>query len=152
MPRAGVVHGHAGTKPSPTYRIWHGILQRCYAPKAAGFDQYGGRGITVCDRWRHDFAAFLSDMGERPAGKSIDRIDGTKGYSPDNCRWATPKEQSRNTVSNRLVTFRGETLPVIVWAERLGATPMTVTSRLDRGWPVERALTERVGKYSRRAA
>lgn len=153
VPRANTTHGHARSKPSHTYRIWHGMVQRCEAPNSSGYAAYGGRGVRVCDRWRHDFAAFLADMGERPAGKSIDRYpNGAGNYEPGNCRWATPKEQSRNTSSNRLVTFGGETLPLVVWCERIGARQQVITSRLNRGWPVDRALTEPIGKYIKRAA
>jgi hypothetical protein len=151
VPRHPEVHGHAKrNRQSSTYRIWHGMMQRCYSPGASGYDSYGGRGIAVCDQWRDNFPAFLADMGERPAGKSIDRIDNTKGYEPSNCRWATPSQQSRNTSSNRMVTYGGETLPLVVWVERLGVGQQTLTSRLNRGWSAERALTTPAGKYVRR--
>lgn len=89
-------HGHAKLRDfSPTYISWNGMVQRCTNPNDHNYPTYGGRGIAVCDSWR-DFRAFLADMGERPAGKSIDRIDNDRGYSPDNCRWATPSEQVAN--------------------------------------------------------
>jgi len=86
-------HGHHGTG---TYRTWQGIKARCHCPTDRGYYKYGARGIVVCDRWRNSFAAFLRDMGERPPGKSIDRIDGRGNYEPGNCRWATVEEQNEN--------------------------------------------------------
>ena len=97
---ATTIHGHHRKESgrgqrSPTYRTWQSIWTRCTNPKTIGWKYYGGRGITVCERWR-DFAAFLADMGERPARMSLDRIDGNGNYEPANCRWATALEQSRN--------------------------------------------------------
>jgi len=85
-------HGQYGT---PAYKVWDGMMQRCGNPNNTGYKRYGGAGITVCERWR-DFANFLSDMGERPKGLSIDRIDNTRGYEPGNCRWATSRQQRMN--------------------------------------------------------
>ena len=85
-------HGMHGTS---TWMSWMSMIQRCTNPNAADYPHYGGRGITVCDRWRQ-FANFFDDMGERPAGKTLDRIDNNVGYSSDNCRWATPLEQRHN--------------------------------------------------------
>ncbi len=92
-------HGHSFPR-SPTYRTWRAMLGRCESPGTNSFDQYGGAGVTVCQQW-HDFEVFLKDMGERPAGKTLDRIDNSKGYEPANCRWATPKEQAANRSNHK---------------------------------------------------
>lgn len=89
-------HGHTTGKRSPTYYSWHKMKQRCYNPKQVGYKNYGGRGIVVCDRWRDSFSAFLEDMGERPKGKTLDRIDPDGNYEPSNCRWASYSEQTQN--------------------------------------------------------
>lgn len=101
----GVKHGHyVGGKASPTMSSWEGMVQRCTNPNHIGYPRYGGRGITVCGRWlgSEGFENFLSDMGERPAGMSIDRKDNDLGYSPDNCRWASKQEQTVNKSDRKL--------------------------------------------------
>jgi hypothetical protein len=100
-------HGHSGKGRSKTYNSWAGMMDRCeWGGHPVAYPKYGGRGIRVCERW-HDFKNFLADMGERPQGTSIDRIDGSKGYSPDNCRWATTKEQNMNTNRNIKLKYNG---------------------------------------------
>lgn len=90
------IHGHNSRKyRTPTYRTWYAMIQRCTNPNYKYYYLYGGRGITVCERWR-DFTNFLADMGERPEGLTIERIDNDKGYYLDNCKWATIEEQNRN--------------------------------------------------------
>lgn len=133
-----VKHGQSG---SPTYHAWERILARCHNPKTKDFPRYGGRGITVCERW-HDFAKFHADMGDIPPGLTIERINNARGYEPNNCRWASHKEQSRNKSSNRIIEFRGERRPVCEWAEITGIKSATIFSRLDIGkWTIEEALT-----------
>lgn len=89
------VHGHRSPSRTPTYVTWAGMIQRTSNPHHSRYSTYGGRGIQVCDRWR-SFPNFLADMGERPEGLTLDRIDNSKGYEPGNCRWATLSEQERN--------------------------------------------------------
>jgi hypothetical protein len=123
-------HGHARRKGfSPTYISWIGMIQRCYYTKHTKFERYGGRGIQVCERWKK-FENFLGDMGERPDGKSLDRIDSDKNYSPENCRWASKSEQMRNT--ERALMFEGK--PLAQWAEESGVSYQVLKSRLrDQG-------------------
>lgn len=130
-----------GLSYAPEYRAWQQMRLRCLDPEHAAYASYGGRGITVCDRWREDPAAFIADLGPKPSPKhELDRIDNDKGYEPGNCRWVTRKVNDRNRRSNRFVTFRGETLTIAEWCERLGLPGDTVRWRLSR-WTVEEALT-----------
>lgn len=113
-------HGHTrGRTQTRVYRTWQSMIRRCTRPTDRHWPQYGGAGITVCDRWRDSFEAFLEDMGERPSGTSIDRIDGSRGYEPGNCRWATPAQQSRN---RRVVRLNESAVAVIRWARARGVS------------------------------
>lgn len=140
-------HGHSRAmwgQASPTYNSWSSMVQRCTNPRYNGWHWYGGRGVKVCDRWL-DFEAFLADMGHRPRGRTLDRIDNQRGYEPGNCRWATPREQGRNTRRCKPLTYRGETLVIREWAERLGISHTTITRRLVK-YPVEVALDPEFGR------
>jgi len=135
-------HGHVvGRKRSATHTAWTNMIARCTNPKRPDFRYYGGRGITVCARWRSSFANFLADMGARPAGKSLDRIDNSRPYEPTNCRWATKHEQMQNTRATQLITFEGKTMGLAAWAREIGIAHSNLRGRLDRGWPLSKALT-----------
>jgi len=122
------------------------MIQRCYDTKMQCFKYYGRRDISVCDRWRNDFLAFLEDMGERPEGKSLDRIDNNGNYNKENCRWATLKEQCRNRRSSRILEAFGEKKTLIEWAEEKRIDSNIVLRRLSKGYTNEEALTEKVMK------
>lgn len=143
-------HGHtrSGGKCTSTYRSWLCMKTRCENPNDPSFPMYGGRGILICSRWRNSFSAFLHDMGERPKGTSLDRIDNSRGYFPDNCRWSTPKQQIRNRTDNRLITFNGLTKCLAEWAEAIGVSPEAMSKRL-KNWSVERAMTEPANRHKR---
>lgn len=149
-----VLHGHRranGGLPTPEYSTWMSMWARVRGtagPKSR--KNYVERGLTVCERWR-DFSAFLADVGPRPAGTTLDRIDNDKGYEPGNCRWAPPRVQHRNKRTNRLLTHNGETLCLQEWAERLGLDPVSLAGRLRRGWPVSDALTKPPRSYTKGA-
>lgn len=124
------------------YRAWQQMRLRCLDSEHAAYPGYGGRGITVCDRWKDDVAAFVADMGLKPTPKhELDRIDNDAGYSPENCRWATRSENDRNRRNNRTIEFGGEVRSLAEWSERLGICGDTIVKRLDAGWGTERALT-----------
>lgn len=121
---------------------WRSMLSRCYNRRNDRYHLYGGRGITVCDRWRRSYTAFLADMGPRPEGLTLDRIKGNEGYEPGNCRWATPAEQARNRRSTVYLVLDGRRLCLTDWAKDLGVGLSTIRNRLHRhGWPVREALT-----------
>lgn len=129
-----------GKSKSKIHLIWNTMKNRCNNPNVKSYSYYGGRGITVCERWQK-FENFLADMGERPDGCSLDRIDNSKGYSPENCRWATKEEQANNKRNNVMVYFNGETHSVTQWAKKLGINHAGMQFRL-ANWPLERAMTE----------
>lgn len=140
MPK-GFKHGGAGT---PEYNTWLNIKQRCHNPNHPRYPDWGGKGITVCQRWLDSFPDFLSDMGARPsADHSIDRKDNAIGYEPSNCRWATKREQSENRPSFiNAITFNGKTQSLTAWSREVGISRESLRSRFDQGWTTERALTE----------
>jgi len=116
-----------------TYQIWNGMVQRCTNPNTIAYKNYGGRGITVCNSWI-TFQGFFSDMGERPDGMSIERIDNDGGYSPGNCKWATKEEQATNTRSNKLITHNEITRCYSEWSRKLGGNEHLVGCLIKRGW------------------
>lgn len=151
-------HGMTGT---PTWLSWIGMIQRCTDPNHESYKHYGGKDINVCERWKA-FENFLADMGERPEGLTLDRKDGTRGYDPGNCRWATRTEQVLNRTgvehrlggTRRLLTHEGATLNMTEWAERQGVGRVTIFARLRRGWTTEEALgfVRRDNRHATRAS
>lgn len=147
---------------SPEYKIWAGIRKRCYNSNYAEFHLYGGRGIGMSDRWRTDFGAFLSDMGQRPTpSHSVERIDNGKGYEAANCRWATPIEQGHNTRKARIVSHLGREMTIRRFAAEIGHSYWSVYTWIGRqGLTVEDVLAKlsvaseetKLNKGRRRAA
>lgn len=126
------------------------MRQRCNDTNCPNYHKYGARGITVCDRW-NDFARFLEDMGERPCGMTLGRIDNHKNYQPNNCRWETNSQQARNKRNTRFLTLNGVTKPSADWADQLGIPKTRIRDRLHKGWSDERILTnpgKRVNQYA----
>lgn len=136
-------HGMTG---SPEHMVWKGIIARCTNPNYEHWDRYGGRGITMCERWFTSFEAFFADMGPRPSpSHSIDRRDNDGNYEPGNCQWALPNVQRRNQTRNRIVEYRGRTMPLVDACELAALPYNTVRRRIDvSGWPIEMALSEPV--------
>ena len=136
------IHGHTGGgKFSPTYHSWACMLQRATNPLRSHAKHYVGRGITVCPEWL-EFSRFLSDMGERPVGTTLERENNDEGYSASNCIWGTALEQANNTRGNRNVTLNGKTQSVTQWCRELGLSPNTVWARINQyGFTAEKALT-----------
>lgn len=133
----------------PLYTTWTNIVFRCTGRTAPDYANYGGRGITICPEWRHDFPRFLADIGERPfPGHQLDRIDNDKGYEPGNVRWVTPKTQQNNKRTNRRLTHSGRTQTLTQWAHELGMKSQTIEARMRRGWPVMKALTTKPRKHT----
>lgn len=127
--RSTTTHGMCG---HPLYATWRAMRERCLNPKNPSYKNYGARGITVCPKWRDNFAAFVADMGERPPGMTVERIDNAKGYFPDNCKWATRSEQTRNTRKNINVTVGATTMCVTDWRTAIGVSRSAFAERVAR--------------------
>lgn len=134
-------HNHAQNgKLSTIYKAWANMIQRCTNPHTKNYHNYGGRGITICKRWMK-FENFLTDMGDTSKGYQIDRIDNNGHYHKSNCRWVTPKQNSRNRRNNRSVTHNRKTQCITAWAEEVGISEYVIYRRLNRGWSIKKALT-----------
>lgn len=134
----GITHGKARTR---VYHSWLGMRSRCYNKRNKMYPTWGGRGITVCDRWRDSFENFYADMGEPPLGTSLDRIDNDGNYEPSNCRWATHKEQANNMRKTLILEIDGRRQPLTHWAKETGIDAKLIRNRIARlGWPITRDL------------
>lgn len=139
---AGYSRRTHGMTNSSEYKVWEAMIARCRNPNNKSFEDYGKRGIDVCDRWRNSFTCFIADMGMRPSSAhSIDRIDNNGNYDPSNCQWATRTQQARNTRRNRMLTLNGVTKCMSEWSLEVGICVGTIFSRLKKGWGVVDALT-----------
>src|SRR5574342_481002 len=139
---AGQKNRTHGASDSPEYAVWANMLDRCRNSDHAAFQSYGGRGISVCERW-WKFENFIQDMGLKPSpDHELDRKDNDGNYEPENCRWATVQEQARNRRSTRLITFMGRTQCLTAWADELGISKESLHWRIEQ-WGLERALSTR---------
>lgn len=137
-----------GLRRHPEYQVWKAMIERCTHSNSRAYRNYGARGITVCSRWL-DCAKFFEDMGPRPTGTSLERINNDAGYSPENCKWATLHEQSRNKRSNVKIEFDGETKCLTDWANEYGIHPATLFSRIRRKIPISDSLNLPLGQGKR---
>lgn len=148
-----VKHGHcypnkSGFHRTPTYLSWQRMKTRCFNQNSVDYARYGGRGITVCDRWLQ-FENFLEDMGARPDGLQLDRIDNNGNYEPSNCRWVSKKENARNRSSCVFIVIEGKRLTVTEWADITGVNAEAIQQRIKRGWdPVSAATEPLYARYS----
>lgn len=125
------IHGMSHT---PTYYSWKTMIQRCHNPKTRDYKRYGARGIFVCTEWRRSFARFLKEMGVRPEGTTLDRIDNNGPYRRDNCRWASTAQQHANTRQNRRIRIRERNLTLAEWTREKGYGRSLIKGRLLKGW------------------
>lgn len=136
-------HGQAnsGTKgyANRTYGIWQAMRDRCTNTNRKDYHRYGGRGISVCDRW-HSYENFIADMGQAPTGLTLDRIDNNKGYSKENCRWATRNQQTYNSTTMVYIEHGGKTMCLKQWQQAQAVKAHTYYSRRKRGWTIKQAL------------
>ena len=140
-----------GLYNSPEYAAWVAMIQRCYNRKTPNFSHYGARGISVCDRWKRSFLAFIEDMGLKPLpGLSLDRIDNELGYELDNCRWANRNQQQRNKRTGHILEMGGKAMTIAEWSLATGIQEETLHSRIRYGWSVKDVLTKTVDSAKRK--
>lgn len=138
-----------GLSDTPEYQAWADMIVRCTNPKNRRFKDYGGRGITVCDKWRRSFLSFLDDVGKRPEARmSLDRENNSGNYEPGNVRWAMPLIQAANRRTNHLLMVGGITMTVSEWARIKGIHRSTIFYRLSENWPAESLFATPERKYS----
>ena len=143
--KSKTTHGLSGTTE---HNSWAGMIQRCRDKNHFAYKYYGGRGIKVCKRWQKSFQNFIDDMGSKPSAKhTLERIDGNKNYSKENCRWATMAEQNLNKKDNHFITFNGKTQTMKEWSDEVNINYDTIRNRVNTyGWSAEKALTEKPKK------
>ncbi len=152
--RCSLKHNHANNgNVTPTWNSWSKLRGRCLNINDKAYPEYGGRGITVCERWLDSFENFLSDMGEKPHGLTIDRIDNNGNYEPGNCRWANKTQQSNNRRNNIVLTHNGVSMTLSEWADSCGIRYATIRLRIKNGWDIGRAISVPVdSKYHHKSS
>lgn len=134
-----------GLSSHPLYHEYIGMINRCYNPSTTNYERYGARGITVCDEWKNSPKAFfdwVDSVGGKPEGKTLDRIDNNKGYSPTNCRWSNLEEQQQNRRNSIIITINGETKTLAYWCRLYGLNHETARKRINNGWnPIDAVTT-----------
>jgi hypothetical protein len=141
-----------GQYKSREYGSWCAMKQRCLNPDSKHFRRYGERGIGICNQWIDSFEQFLADMGRRPKDTTLERIDNNQGYFPENCMWASRRQQQNNTSRNRVISAFGESMTVTMWSRKIGIPLSCLVSRVHRGWDADRALTQPVQPRKKKAA
>ncbi len=132
-------------------KVWWSMIDRCHNERCSSYERYGGRGVRVCDRWRNSFQKFIQDVGPKPSPKhSLDRINGKLGYSPDNCRWATAKEQARNQSRNAWFIFNGKKMLVGDIAAATGVPHGRLYNRIRRGMTINQAISLPLGTHMKK--
>ena len=129
-----------GASLTQEYQVWKAMIRRCENKNVVEYKDYGGRGIGVCPQWRNSFEKFIEDMGERPAGRTIERKNNDGNYELDNCRWATKRDQANNTRANRVLTICGKKKTMSQWSRAYGKKVGTIWKRLTLGWTEEDAI------------
>ncbi len=143
--QAMTIHGESRRRGrTKEWYVWSGMVNRCHNPASGKvYKKYGEKGIKVCDKWRKSYKFFLEDMGRIPTLKhTIERIDNNKGYSPENCKWATRREQANNRSNNHIITFKGKAFSAMEWSRLIGINSLTLIARINRGWTPEKTLTQ----------
>ncbi len=135
-------HGKLNGRPTVEYSTWLGMKKRCYDKNDQAYKNYGGRGITICDRWIHSFQNFFEDMGPKPIGLTIERKNNALGYCKENCVWDTPVVQANNKRNNIRITCFGKTMNLGQWSAEVGIHRETLVGRIKHGWPAELMLTQ----------
>jgi hypothetical protein len=138
MKHHNTTHGLSKTR---AYKSWQNARARCSNPNNKDYHHYGERGIAMSEAWAKNFGVFYAEMGECPVGYSLERIDVEKGYVSGNCKWIPKREQNNNKRTNHLITYRGETKPMSVWAKQFGIPQRTVWDRMQYGWSLDRVFS-----------